>query len=105
MVRGSSTSGPKAEKGKGKARPKDPSPVELSHDSSNDNVIICSYLTSKNSAECGTVVTVNMPGDVPSDEDHSNAIPQFLHQRKKSKIMGSRSLSVTAMLQNVDFFG
>ena len=42
--------------------------------------------TSENSFECGTVVTVNMPGDVPSFEDHSNAILQYLHQRKKSKI-------------------
>ena len=64
MVRGRSKSGSKAGKGKGKARPKDPSPVESSHGSSNDDQIIPAA-TSENSAECGTFVTVNMPGDVP----------------------------------------
>ena len=34
----------------------------------------------------GTVITVDMPGDVPRDEDHSNAVPQSFHQRKRSKI-------------------
>ena len=83
-------SGSKAGKDKGTARPMDPSPVESSHVSSNDDKIIISA-TSENKSECGTVVTVNMPGDVPSDENHSNAIPQPLHQRKKSKITTSLS--------------
>ena len=66
MVRGRSKSGSKAGKSKGKARPRDPNPVESSNDTSNDDEII-SAATSENSAECGTVVIVNMPGDVPSD--------------------------------------
>ena len=77
MVRKGFKSGSKAGKGKGKARPRDLSPVESSHDSSNDDKII-SAATFENSAERGTV----LPGYVPSDEAHSNVIPQSLHQRK-----------------------
>ena len=57
--------------------------MESTHDNSNDDEII-TVATPPNSAECGTAVTVNMPGDVTSDEDHSNAIPQSLHQRYSS---------------------
>ena len=54
--------------------------MESSNDSSNDDELI-SAATSENNAESGTVVTVNMPGDVFSDEDHSNVIPQSLHHK------------------------